>query len=355
MADVTISCLCGTFESRAGLTDAIPIKSHLCHRSQCRYNLGALSHSVLSLQDRPDDLDKLQTYIPPDGYVTRFFCSTCGSHIFEKVGEVWYVQSGVVTEVHSEQVLGMLEQVIGHVGVPETRDGGISRCFDAQGSNELELQEEPSVQPARSVDGDEPERVLQAECVCGGVEFRISRPDSKSPGYSSPWSDLIVPYHTQTSDNPQDVKWWIRGDKWLAGTCACRSCRLGLGSPIQAWAFVSKSNLMNRDGSELRYGFGTMKTYSSSSSVEREFCGRCGATIFWHDEERPGVVDLSVGLLRAPEGALAESWLSWWTKRVSFAEHAFDKHLIKQLESNLSRLDRTKESPANLTDQIRIL
>jgi hypothetical protein len=33
-------------------------------------------------------------------------------------------------------------------------------------------------------------------------------------------------------------------------------------------------------------------------------------------------MDVSVGLLDADEGARAETWLDWWTGRVSFAEDA---------------------------------
>ncbi|CAJ2503617.1 Uu.00g110110.m01.CDS01 [Anthostomella pinea] len=51
------------------------------------------------------------------------------------------------------------------------------------------------------------------------------------------------------------------------------------------------------------------QAYRSSSGVVREFCDRCGATVFWHDGDRPELIDVSVGLLDAAEGARAESWL----------------------------------------------
>lgn len=65
---------------------------------------------------------------------------------------------------------------------------------------------------------------------------------------------------------------------------------------------------------------GVLTSYSSSPGVVRDFCSGCGATVFWHDGIRPDLVDVSVGLLRAEEGARAESWLKWWTDRVSFEE-----------------------------------
>ena len=63
-----------------------------------------------------------------------------------------------------------------------------------------------------------------------------------------------------------------------------------------------------------------LKTYHSSAAAVREFCPICGATVFWHDSERPDLIDVSVGLLRSPSGARAESFLEWWTGRTSFSE-----------------------------------
>lgn len=55
--------------------------------------------------------------------------------------------------------------------------------------------------------------------------------------------------------------------------------------------------------------------------VLRDFCPRCGATVSWHDRWRPDLIDVSVGLLDATEGARAEAWLDWWTGRVTFVEN----------------------------------
>lgn len=71
-----------------------------------------------------------------------------------------------------------------------------------------------------------------------------------------------------------------------------------------------------------REGGRVLKGYESSEGVMREFCGVCGATVFWHDKWRLEVVDVSVGLLDAGEGARAEVWLEWWGGRVSFEEDA---------------------------------
>lgn len=80
---------------------------------------------------------------------------------------------------------------------------------------------------------------------------------------------------------------------------------------------------------------GTLKRYESAKGIRREFCGTCGATCFWHSDERPGLIDVSVGLLEADTGARAEEWLAWCTERVSFAEHAQNKSLISNLGKGL--------------------
>jgi hypothetical protein len=61
----------------------------------------------------------------------------------------------------------------------------------------------------------------------------------------------------------------------------------------------------------------------------------CGATVFWHCEERPGLVDVSAGLLDPEEGARVESWLDWCTERVSFEEMAVSRGLVQALEEGL--------------------
>ena len=63
-----------------------------------------------------------------------------------------------------------------------------------------------------------------------------------------------------------------------------------------------------------------LKAYQSSQGAVRHFCGGCGATVFWRDATDSSVVDVSVGLSRADEGARAEKWLHWHKGRISFAE-----------------------------------
>lgn len=183
----------------------------------------------------------------------------------------------------------------------------------------------------------EQDEKLQAGCRCGGVKFHITRPNEASKKAESPYSDLIVPYHSASSANPKNEPWFLRSNntKYLAGLCTCTPCRANSGWEIQPWAFVPKCNIFKDDGTPLDFDLGTLKRYQSSEGVMREFCKVCGATVFWHCDERPDVIDVSVGILDPGEGARAEYWLDWWTDRVSFSELAVSKSLVKSLEEGL--------------------
>jgi len=161
---------------------------------------------------------------------------------------------------------------------------------------------------------------LKAQCHCGGVRYYITRPNETSKKAQSPFSDLQVPFHLGSNANPENKTWWLRDNdtKYLAGTCTCTSCRQNLGMEIQTWAFVPRCNIFKDDGSPLDFDIGTLKSYNSSEGVTRNFCRKCGATVFWHCDWRPDIIDVSAGLLDPEEGARVEGWLDWWSERVSF-------------------------------------
>jgi hypothetical protein len=47
--------------------------------------------------------------------------------------------------------------------------------------------------------------------------------------------------------------------------------------------------------------------------VARYFCSTCGASVLYFDGNRSFLGTFSAGLVDSPDGALAQSWLSWWT------------------------------------------
>ncbi|KAI1178854.1 hypothetical protein F4777DRAFT_535908 [Nemania sp. FL0916] len=397
---LSISCHCGAAKQTVCLQNPVsgtPQDIDLCHCSACRHNTGLLCVSYAGIE-RPDSVAGLLEYRTTEN-TTRFFCQNCGCQVFRrhqnheesslataKDTQGWDVATGVIiglnpgnenpTEERDDEILLRYAR---HINTASTKDGGLSPAIRrVVGSQDLEVT--PSsprpteVKPEKLKFGEDTgdflrdnrdgrggnDQVLNAFCHCGSVHFHITRPDAASRLPRSNFPDLMVAYHTGSAQiqNPEDVKWWLRPgkglcstseaapslegvelDRYLAGTCACRSCRLASGFEIQTWAFVPRANIFfrvensNRGLSILDSGaevvpldFATLPSniltsYESSHGVRREFCSRCGATVFWRDRWRPELIDVSVGLLDS-EGARAETWLDWWTERVSFAEDA---------------------------------
>ncbi|KAH6890366.1 glutathione-dependent formaldehyde-activating enzyme [Thelonectria olida] len=373
-----VSCLCGNISQLIAVkppldnVDPTSRDLSLCHCNSCRHSSGLLCVSYRPIA-APAPLPRgLSEYnAAADGW-TRYFCSNCGCHVLRRKGEdQWELATGVVIESipdHDEN-----PRFVNHVHVTDTKDGGsavwIPECngqaMDMPGS-EAEPTTSSSVSSNKQKkdedeEGEEGEEEhLPASCDCGRVSFHITRPNLASYNPRSNVADLILPYSTTDpaiTQNPADDKWWIRaaGTKYLGGTCACRSCRLISGFEIQTWAFVPRTNIVfnmkyGRDDVPLDFGAlppNVLTSYRSSPGVLREFCGTCGATVFWHDKWRPDLIDVSVGLLRAREGARAESWIDWWTERVSFTEEAENgrtgveaktaRALISSLEKGLLR------------------
>lgn len=373
-----------------------PSDANLCHCYACRHSTGLLCISYVSIQP-PLSLSGLVSHTDETTRTSiatlhRYFCETCGCHVFRRWTplfsseakdedaevEVWEVATGIIVglaevrqaaDERNEEWKPLLK-FAGHVNTASTRDGGLSSFLSHIETYRFEVrgdQGAPSITPLLAaqqesdIQGAGGNDVLEAHCYCKAIRFHITRPDASSRLPHSGFPDLTIPFATSPREliaNPHDEKWWLlppghaNPSKYLAGTCACRSCRLTSGFEIQTWAFVPRSNIfffppasppshpppsislspspapaatpkpIPLDFATLRNQGVPLKTYDSSPGVQREFCARCGATVFWHDRWRPDLADVSVGLLDAPEGARAESWLEWWCGRVSFEEEA---------------------------------
>lgn len=310
VASVRLSCACRHITGTLDVSKIVfPLPLDLCHCSTCRHVTGQLFLSSFTLPASAGN--SLQIVGEPvayktSDYLTRYFCGQCGASIYnhESKSDSNHIASGIVDK--SEGLVEFREQIF----VGDTKDGGLSICLEGihwsghPGQSErLELTSKPALDKTSS-NRTSAEEVLECYCRCGGVQFSITRPNQSSSEVSSPPSDILVPYHSHKSQKIEDHAWWLRanGTKYFAGTCACNSCRLSSGYDIQAWAFVPKSNIRQKNGEELDYSMGTLKQYSHSKGAYRNFCGTCGAAVFWHDDERPGVVDVSAGILDADEG-----------------------------------------------------
>lgn len=238
-----------------------------------------------------------------------------------------------------------------HIYIEDTRDGGfsdwitqhegttISRLSTGYSSKELEIgwRETAPIKPTNLSDR------LHAHCDCRGVNFYIARPTPSSAETSAPWPDVLVPHNSGPPNLDANESWWLRADKqkFLAGLCTCDSCRLAHGFEFVQWAFIPTSDISLDPHGEKPFSreFGTMKAYRSSDSATRRFCNKCGASVFWDGDVRPGLIDVGAGLLDAPEGSRAESWLDWRTERVSYREDAAKRahSLVVAVEKDLCR------------------
>ncbi len=164
----------------------------------------------------------------------------------------------------------------------------------------------------------------------------------------SPWPDVLIADHLNQK-GPEGEPWWLQanGTRFLAGVCACNSCRLDTGTETIQWAFVPTVDIHLDAGGEKPFElpFGTLNAYGSSKGVVRYHCSVCGASVFFTSDQRENLVDVAIGLMAATEGARAESWLHWATERLSFREDAVPRaeSLALAIEGGLKQYtDRKK-------------
>ncbi|KAK7982036.1 hypothetical protein PG988_004274 [Apiospora saccharicola] len=167
----------------------------------------------------------------------------------------------------------------------------------------------------KPVIGDDGVERLLAECHCRNVSFLIDRPTE----------EILADSNMKTLVSPVD------STKWKACLDVCNDCRLASGTHFSAWMYVPTMVCDPQRSANLT-------AYSSSPGKTRGFCGICGATVcFLYD--RPGVSAtkavscIAVGILHAPEGVRADSWLTWRTEELGWldAGREYDPELYESL------------------------
>lgn len=370
------SCHCGKAAHEITIPSKdLPLTSYFCNCDSCRHMTGTLFLSCAQLpptyQPSAAVIEKLTVFKFSDR-ITQYFCTRCGAHVYAhclpdpkdpESSENWDVMSGTL-----ETFDGVVD-LKGYEYIHDTIDGGFTDFMPTVKGKALKRW------PYHPTDGrlpqywrasEPPESLRQgarlpAYCKCKGVQFFIARPSAQSTQADRPWPDLLIPHYEQTiaKDDPAHETWWLRANKtkFLAGLCSCDSCRLVSGMEITPWAFIPTIDITLDAEGKVPYKpqFGTLKSYNSSKGVARHFCSKCGAIVFFEDAERATttLLDVAVGLLSAPEGARAETWLEWRTERLSFREDAEGRadSLIEGIENGLrefrekgyGRLGPTKE------------
>lgn len=328
---LTASCYCEAVQFKVDVPSSqLPLSVHLCHCSICRYTHGTLCifhtelpKGVVPQHITPSSLEKMTGYRHPNAQAERFFCSTCGCHVGDRgldgpdgdnpvANDDWILATALFSE-HGEDLF----QIKTHCFTEGSTGGsGLFSFLSKIGDRDMKVwnpspdsgwwsSKVKDVPPKQEFDNDGNE-VLRAECHCSGVSFTIPRPNLSSI-QDDPYMSKYV--------SPKDAR------KWIACLDTCNDCRLQCGTLVTAWTFVPRVHVQPPMPPELA-PYGTMKTFVSSPGVLRGFCGTCGATVIYSNDERTPspekqIIDVSIGLLRAPEGVLAEEWMTWRAGRLA--------------------------------------
>ncbi|KAF2105654.1 Mss4-like protein [Lophiotrema nucula] len=351
--DLTVSCLCGAARHTFTVPEtSLPLLTNLCNCNISRRISGSLVTSYFDItldESAPKPNVSALTGYKSSNMLTRYFCSTCGTQMYLEYNSNrhFWAATGTLEVENTDGILEWNSQM----WIEDTLDGGASefltsikgRTLNRYFQEARESKEAPSGWRDSSGASSQPgtEQRVRARCHCNGVEFYISRPNNASnTATESAWPDLLVADPTGMAENPENFPWWLAGhNRYMAGTCACTTCRRSSGFEITFWAFLPTANItQDAEGTvpfQRKPYWGTMNSFQSSPGVTRTFCGICGANVFWDGKDT--LIDVAAGLLDATSGARAEEWLAWWPERVSFAEKAQNKELIAGLEEGLKK------------------
>ncbi|KAK2600222.1 hypothetical protein QQS21_005018 [Conoideocrella luteorostrata] len=325
---IIAQCLCASHKFTASvLPSSLPLKGRICHCTSCRHVSGALSNSTVPWPGPISEIvnSTLSSYKFSEVGTARF-CGTCSSlvafHIHPPKGsgepESVMVGTGILSNNHP----GLVE-ITSHIFVGDTIDGGATVWLD-------NLKSDENAQPIRRWTGwensseelppswspqvsSENATEIPIRCHCKGVNLLLKR---------GKYTDKLPWFVEPTSH------------KLLAGFDACNSCRTSFSvSDITTWTFSLLENIdfaVPADASAPNIAFpkssldlkkavlegadsrlGTLKFFASSQDVQRYFCSTCSASVFYAADDRPEMVDVSVGLLDSQCGARVHSWLEW--------------------------------------------
>lgn len=102
--------------------------------------------------------------------------------------------------------------------------------------------------------------VTQGSCLCGAISYQVSTP-------------LKAVTH-----------------------CHCKKCQKAHGAAFATYASAPRS-AVNINAAE-----DVLRSYESSAGVNRQFCSRCGSSLFWSDArgQFPEWMSIAVGTLDSP-------------------------------------------------------
>jgi hypothetical protein len=90
------------------------------------------------------------------------------------------------------------------------------------------------------------------------------------------------------------VRYRVGGEPYHVALCHCRDCQRSAGAPVVSFAAFKATDLTVLLGAPVEF--------NSSGATIRSFCGRCGTSLFYrNDDHLPGLVDIHTATLDDPE------------------------------------------------------
>ncbi|KAF4125082.1 Glutathione-dependent formaldehyde-activating enzyme [Geosmithia morbida] len=305
-------CFCGSVHFMLDVSPShLPLHVHLCHCSYCHYRLGApcvfhfkAPKDAALRYIAPSSTAKVSRYTPLEASGAGVLLER-GCHIFdESLSEDGRLApSSSIFEDQSDAVFQIKRHIYSH----SAKDGGPASCMSPNINSRLiedwnhpkEGQPDAKIVESRQEHHADGTKRLRVQCHCGGVSFTFTRPTA----------DMVADTeHFAKSVSPVDPA------KWRATWDVCSDCRLVNGTHVVGWTYIPRILCDPPIARDLKIG--TLRVYASSPDVQRSFCTTCGATVFFtHADRCPSdekqIVNVATGLLRAPEGTMAEDWLTW--------------------------------------------
>ena len=104
--------------------------------------------------------------------------------------------------------------------------------------------------------------------------------------------------------------------------CHCSDCRRHAGAPMVGWTMMKAEQLLVT---------GEVATYESSAQGRRQFCPRCGTSLFFINETvLPGLIDGQTGTLDDPDALPAQAHIQV-ADRIDWMERAHELPPVRAL------------------------
>ena len=106
------------------------------------------------------------------------------------------------------------------------------------------------------------------------------------------------------------VRYRVDGDPLASGVCHCRTCRKTASSPSLPFVTFAVE--------QFAFTHGKPADFNSSPGVTRSFCGHCGSSLTYRNNERSDLVDIMTCSLDDAE-AFPPTYHIWVSHRLAWA------------------------------------